>query len=85
MASEQLGPYEIAYSGVRLGDVEGWAAWLEIFGPSHNPMHRNAIFPAQRVAVQTLFASQREAEQEARRIAHDMVARGASRSGVAAG
>jgi hypothetical protein len=36
-------------------------------------MHRNAIFPAQRVALQTLFGTEREAEQEARRIAHEMI------------
>lgn len=75
MATEQLGQYEIEYSGVRLADVDGWAAWLEIFGPTPNPMHRNAIFPAQRVALETLFGSEREAEQEARRIAHQMVER----------
>lgn len=76
MATEQVGQYEIEYAGVRLTDVDGWAAWLEIFGPTHNPMHRNAIFPAQRVAVQTLFSTEREAEQEARRIGHEMVESG---------
>jgi hypothetical protein len=79
MASEQLGQYEIEYSGVRLPDVDGWAAWLEIFGPTHNPMHRNAIFPAQRVALETLFATQHEAETEARRIGHQMIEQGHAR------
>jgi hypothetical protein len=76
MATEQIGDYEIEYSGVQLVESDGWAAWVEIFGPSHNPMHRQPVFPAQRVAVETSFASQQEAEQEARRIAIGMIEEG---------
>jgi hypothetical protein len=67
--TEQLGEYEIDYSGVRLTDVEGWAAYVTIYGPSSNPMHRNPIFPAQRVAVERVFDSEAEAEAEARKAA----------------
>jgi len=76
MAIEQIGDYEIEYSGVHLVESNGWAAWVEIFGPSHNPMHRQPVFPAQRVAVETSFASQQEAEREARRIAIGMIEQG---------
>ncbi|MET0961891.1 MAG: hypothetical protein ABWY05_03615 [Noviherbaspirillum sp.] len=73
MATEQIGDYEIEYTGVHLVEAEGWGAWVEIFGPSPNPMHRKPVFPSQRVAVETSFGSEQEAEQEARRIAHEMV------------
>jgi hypothetical protein len=67
--TEQLGDYEIDYSGVRMTDVEGWAAYVTIYGPSPNPMHRNSIFPSQRVAVEHVFGSEAEAEAEARKAA----------------
>lgn len=73
MPTEQIGDYEIDYSGVHLAESHGWTAWVEIFGPSPNPMHRKAVVPAQRVAVETSFASQQEAEQEARRVAIAML------------
>ena len=65
----KCGEYEIEYSGERLADTDGWAAFVVIYGPSHNPMHRNAIFPHQRVAIDTVFHSEREAEEEARKAA----------------
>jgi hypothetical protein len=71
--TEQLGDYEIDYSGVRMTDVDGWAAYVTIYGPSPNPMHRNSIFPAQRVAVEHVFASEAEAEAEARKAALAMI------------
>lgn len=73
MATEQIGDYEIEFSGLRLVEAEGWAAWVEVFGPSPNPMHRKPVFPLQRVAVETVFGSEQEAEQEARRIAVELV------------
>jgi hypothetical protein len=71
--TEQLGEYEIDFSGVRLSDVEGWAAYVTVYGPSPNPMHRNSIMPAQRVAVERVFATEAEAEAEARTVALALV------------
>jgi hypothetical protein len=71
--TEQLGDYEIDYSGVRMTDVEGWAAYVTVYGPSANPMHRNSIVPAQRVAVEHVFTTEAEAEAEARKVAVAMV------------
>jgi hypothetical protein len=73
LPTEQIGQYEIEYTGVRLTDVEGWAAWMAIYGPSTNPMHRNDIVPNQRVAVEQVFASEQEAEAEARKAALAML------------
>ena len=73
MPTEELEDYEIEYSAVRMTDVEGWAAWVTIYGPSPNPMHRNSIVPAQRVAVEHVFATEAQAEAEARKAAVAMV------------
>jgi hypothetical protein len=66
MTTETVGEYEIDYSGVRMTDVDGWAAWVTIYGPSSNPMHRNSIVPAQRVALEQVFASEQAASDQAR-------------------
>jgi hypothetical protein len=66
MTTETLGEYEIDYSGVRLTDVDGWAAWVTIYGPSTNPMHRNSIVPAQRVALEQVFETEQAATEQAR-------------------
>ncbi|MES2047314.1 MAG: hypothetical protein V4447_02855 [Pseudomonadota bacterium] len=76
MPFEMMREYEIEYSSVRLPDSEHWAAMLAIYGPSHNPMHRNCIFPARRVAVEAVFASAAEAEAEARKVALEFIQEG---------
>ncbi|MDB5762351.1 MAG: hypothetical protein JWQ21_1346 [Herminiimonas sp.] len=73
MPTETIGEYEIEYSGVQLPDSENWTAHLTIYGPSSNPMHRNNIFPDQRVAVETVFPSEEAAAAEARKIAITMI------------
>ena len=76
MATEQLGEYEFDYSGVRMTDVDGWGAYVAIYGPSPNPMHRNPIFHTQRVAVGAVFHSQEEAAAEAHKVALAMLESG---------
>ena len=74
MPIEQVGDYEIEYAGVKLpSDNDDWAAMIAIFGPSTNPMHRNAIFPSQRVLIDTVFHDEKSAEQEARKTAVEML------------
>lgn len=75
MPTEQIGEYEIEYEGVKMTDVDGWGAYVTIYGPSANPMHRNSIVPNQRVAVETVFASEDEARDEARKAALAMLER----------
>lgn len=69
MPSKVIGTYDIEYAGVRLADDSGWAAHLTIYAPSANPMHRNTVFPDQRVAVDRAFSTQQEAEQAALAVA----------------
>jgi hypothetical protein len=64
--TEQIGDYEIETTGERLTDMEGWAAFVSVYGPSTNPMHRNALVPHQRVAVEQVFGTEEEALAEAR-------------------
>ena len=66
MPTEQIGDYEIDYAGEHLAEVEGWAAFVTVYGPSTNPMHRNALVPHQRVLVERVFATEEEALAEAR-------------------
>ena len=73
MPLEIKGDYEIDYSGMWLPDVQAWAAHVAIYGPSPNPMHRNSIMPPQRVAVDRVFPSEADAEQEARTAALAML------------
>jgi hypothetical protein len=73
MKTEQIGDYEIEYSAEQLPEAEGWAAFLTVYGPSPNPMHRNPIFPRQRVCVDTMFSSEQEAEAGAHKHAVDMI------------
>ena len=74
MPTEQIGEYEIDFSGVKLNDVDGWGAFVTVYGPSTNPMHRNAIVPNQRVAVEQVFASEQEAQAAAQAAARAMLA-----------
>lgn len=73
MRSETIGEYEIEYSGVRLVEVDGWGAYVTVYGPSRNPMHRNSIFPYQRVAVEMVFLTEQDAEEHARKIAMSLL------------
>lgn len=73
MHSETIGEYEIEYAGMRLPDAEGWGAYVTVYGPSPNPMHRNTVFPTQRVAVEEIFPDEAAAEAEARRVALAML------------
>ncbi|HJU71326.1 MAG TPA: hypothetical protein VJ603_05725 [Paucimonas sp.] len=73
MPSEKIGEYEIEYTGMQLPGSEEWAAHVTIYGPSPNPMHRNSIFPSQRVSVETVFPTEQAAEVEARKVALSMV------------
>jgi hypothetical protein len=79
MPSEQIGKYEIEYAGVKLqvGDEEHagkeWGAYVTIYGPSLNPMHRNIVFPQQRVSVDTVFPTEEAAETEAHKVAMTML------------
>jgi hypothetical protein len=79
MPSEQIGKYEIEYSGMQLQSAneepasKGWGAYVTVYGPSLNPMHRNIVFPQHRVAVDTVFPTEEAAEIEARQAAIAML------------
>ncbi|MBI3283348.1 MAG: hypothetical protein HYZ65_00645 [Burkholderiales bacterium] len=76
MPYEMMREYEVEYASARLPDSEHWAAMLTIYGPSRNPMHRNCVFPMQRVALDAVLTSAAQAEAEARKVAQQMIAQG---------
>ena len=80
MPYEILREYEIEYSSERLPESEHWAAIVAIYGPSPNPMHRNCIFPAQRVSIDSVFSNAGQAESEARKVAISMIEQGTHHS-----
>jgi hypothetical protein len=71
--TEKRGDYEIEYSGEKLTDVDGWGAYVTVYGPSTNPMHRNSIVPTHRVAVDQVFETEAEAAAEARKAALELL------------
>lgn len=81
MPSEKIGAYEMEYSAVHAADGKGWVAHVAIYGHSTNPMHRNNVFPDQRVSLEAVFKTSEEAEAEARRVGADMLESHGSRSG----
>lgn len=73
MPDKLIGMYNVSYCGVALPENQGWAAHLMVSGPSSNPMHRNVVYPDQRVAPDMIFATCEEAEQAALQFAEKMV------------
>ena len=73
MPTEQVGDYEVEYAGVRVIGGDEWVAQVAIFGHSINPIHRNPVFPVQRVLPDQTFADEKAAEQGARQVAHEML------------
>jgi len=73
MPTETHGDYEIEYQGQFMADVDAWAAFVTVYGPSDNPMHRKTVIPAQRVSVEQVFASEEQAATEALRVARTML------------
>lgn len=82
MPSEKIGAYDVEYSAVPAADGKGWVAHVAVYGRSTNPMHRNNVFPDQRVSLEAVFKTSEEAEAEARRVAADMLESHGSRSGA---
>lgn len=73
MPTETIGSHEVEYSAVAAADGKGWVAHVAIYGASTNPMHRNCVFPDQRVSLEAVFKTSAEAEAEARRVALKML------------
>lgn len=76
MPYETVHEYEVEYSSMQLPDSEHWAAMVAIYGPSPSPMHRNCIFPEQRVSIDTVFDSAEAAQAAARSVALAMIGSG---------
>lgn len=65
MPYEKISGHDVEYEAIQIPGTEQWAAYLAIFGPSSNPMHRNSIFPHQHVCVDATFLTREAAEAAA--------------------
>ncbi|MES2105837.1 MAG: hypothetical protein V4634_17590 [Pseudomonadota bacterium] len=74
MRTEQIKGHEIEISGVRVANSSNWTAYLTIYGPSSNPMHRHSVFPNQQVCVEEVFNSEQAAQEAALKVAREMLA-----------
>lgn len=61
--------YEIDYTAERLRGCGTWGAYVAIFTPSPNPMHRHNVTAKQRVRADHLFATEAEAQEQAAEVA----------------
>ena len=73
MRTEQIKGHDIELAGVRVPNSSSWMAYLTIYGPGANPMHRNSVFPNQQVCVEEVFNSEHAAEEAALKVAQEML------------
>jgi hypothetical protein len=73
MPDTTIADHEIEYEGVPVAGTQQWAAYLTIYGPSTNPMHRNSLFPRQHVAVDEVFLTKEAAEEGALKVAKSLL------------
>lgn len=67
MPIEIVDEYEIEYEGDLLPEKNGWGAYVTVYGPSHNPMHLEMLYPRHHVSIETIFSTKQLAEAEAHR------------------
>ncbi|HEY5801150.1 MAG TPA: hypothetical protein VIT92_13075 [Burkholderiaceae bacterium] len=72
MPQAEIRGYEVTWSARELPG-SGWAAYVEVIAPSSNPMHRNVIFPRQRVLPTSVFPDCATAEEKAHGAALDLL------------
>jgi hypothetical protein len=75
MPLEIIDEYEIEYEGELLPEHNGWGAYITVYGPSPNPMHRNVLFPRHHVLIEKIFPTEQLAEIEAHRAALELLNR----------
>lgn len=73
MPIEIVDEFEIEYEGEMLPEKNGWGAYVTVYGPSHNPMHLNTLYPRHHVLIETIFSTKQLAEAEAHRVALELV------------
>lgn len=73
MPIKYVGCYEIDYTAERLPGCGTWGAYVAIFTPSPNPMHRYNVTSKQRVRADHLFATEAEAQEQAADAAQALV------------
>lgn len=57
--------YEVDYTAEPLRGTRQWGAYVAIFTPSGNPLHRMNVFPRRRVLADHVFTTEAEAQAAA--------------------
>lgn len=74
MSTKFIDHYEIEYSAEPLEGSKQWGAYIAVYGPSSNPMHRNNIMRKHRISAEQQFADQASAYAAAEAAIPDLIA-----------
>lgn len=74
MSTTFIDSYEIEFSAEPLDGSRQWGAFLAVYGPSSNPMHRNNLVPKHRIAAEQQFLDEAAAYAAAQAAVPDLVA-----------
>ena len=74
MPTKYIDNYEIEFSAEPLEGSNQWAAYVAVYGPSANPMHRNNIMHKHRVAAEQQLPDEGSALAAAEAAVQDTVA-----------
>ncbi|SFX66211.1 hypothetical protein SAMN03097694_2833 [Janthinobacterium lividum] len=75
MPIKYVDTYEINYTAEPLRGCKLWGAYVSLYTPSSNPMHRNNIVKKHRVLADHPFSTEAEAVSEAAEVALKLVER----------
>ncbi len=74
MPTKYIDSYEIEYSAEPLEGSKEWGAYVAVYAPSSNPLHRNNILRKHRVAAEQHLADEACAHAAAEAAIPDIVA-----------
>lgn len=74
MSTTFIDSYEVEFSAEPLEGTRQWAAYLAVYGPSSNPMHRNNLVRKHRIAAEQQFLDKATAYAAAEAAVPDLVA-----------
>jgi enhancing lycopene biosynthesis protein 2 len=73
MPTKYIDSYEIEFSAEPLEGCSQWGAYIAVFAPSSNPMHRINVLHKQRVAAEQQLADEAAAHAAAEAAAPEIV------------
>jgi hypothetical protein len=74
MSTKFIDAYEVEFSAEPLEGTDLWGAYVAVYAPSSNPMHRNNLVRKHRVAAVQQFTDKGAAHAAAETAAEELVA-----------